>query len=106
MAYEKQHRNQWKSLLKRYQAIASKLLSPDHTPSVLPAQTTIQITTPPTEEKPKDIELPSDKKTESGLVRNSIFYGGLAIVGAVAVYMLMSFFTKDNKSLNSIFKLE
>ncbi|KTD63625.1 hypothetical protein Lsan_1058 [Legionella santicrucis] len=103
--YEEKHRNRWGRLLERYQTIIhsatldeSDKLSPE-APSQISTNEEHQITIPPTEKKAIIPDSSNGKKPESnGFFRNSIFYSGLAIAGAVAVCMLMAYFTKGNKS--------
>ncbi|KTD06108.1 hypothetical protein Lgra_2885 [Legionella gratiana] len=113
--YEEHHRNQWKSLLERYQiikAIPDSSKTPileseeDKSPVHSPSEECLISLHNDEEKKSKNTTSPTAKKTESsGLIRNSIFYGGLAFVGAVAVCMLMAYFTKGSKSdLNPLFK--
>ncbi|AUH73791.1 hypothetical protein [Legionella sainthelensi] len=107
-SYEEKHRNQWKGLLQRYQVAinASKppLLDEENPQSPIRNEEH-KITIHP-EKKSTISSAPDGKKPESnGFLKNSIFYSGLAIAGAVAVYMLMAYFTKGNKNdLGSILK--
>ncbi|KTC84810.1 hypothetical protein [Legionella cincinnatiensis] len=98
--YEERHRNQWESLRQRYQSIISSSKSPIlDEEDKLPIHEEHQTSTPPTEKKSIVPSAPNGKNPESnGFFRNSIFYSGLALAGAVAVCMLMAYFTKGNKS--------
>ncbi len=84
------HGTKWENLLKRYKAIepSSQLFSPDHA--------WYKVALPTTKKKPESIYSSS----------NLMFIGGLAVTGAVAIYMLLSYFMQlDNENtLNSILK--
>ncbi|ARB93562.1 hypothetical protein [Legionella longbeachae] len=108
--HEEKHRNQWESLLQRYQAITNpskpSLVEKEEIQSPVRTSDEHQITIPPKEKKIKIPDSPDGKKPEpNSYLKNSIFYSGLAFAGAVAVYMLMTYFTKGSKSdLGSILK--
>lgn len=89
--YEVQHKEQWQKLFDRYQLIepSSKLFSPDHEWDKISSNITRQ------------------KKSESiHASRNPLFFGGIVAAGAVAIYMLISYFMHqvNENSLESHFK--
>lgn len=108
--YTAQHRGQWESLQIRYQTITAAVEPSTHEQDLPPHSSTSneehQISIPPAKEKNQSITpTPSKKPESSNLLRNSLFYGGLATLGAVAVCMLLSYFTKNSKdTFSSLFK--
>ncbi|HHF7373172.1 hypothetical protein [Legionella bozemanae] len=88
-SHQKTHKEKWENLFNRYKSIepSSQLFSPDH--------------------EWYKVALPEKKKSEMGYSsRNLMLFGGIAITGVVAIYMLMSYFMQldDENSLSSVLK--